>query len=44
MHVMIHDPYVQANVIEAAGEYRSIPDLQAALPETGSLRASTHPT
>ncbi len=37
MEVTVHDPYVQANVIEAAGPYRSIPDLQAALPETDIL-------
>ena len=37
MAVMVHDPYVQANVIEAAGEYRSIPRLEAALPETDVL-------
>ena len=37
MAVMVHDPYVQANVIEAAGEFRSIPDFQAALPETDVL-------
>jgi D-3-phosphoglycerate dehydrogenase / 2-oxoglutarate reductase len=37
MAVMIHDPYVQANVIEAAGDYRSIPDWQAALPMTDIL-------
>jgi D-3-phosphoglycerate dehydrogenase len=37
MQVMIHDPYVQANLIEAAGPYRSIPDFQAALPETDIL-------
>jgi D-3-phosphoglycerate dehydrogenase / 2-oxoglutarate reductase len=37
MAVMVHDPYVQANVIEAAGEYRSVPDFQAALPETDVL-------
>ena len=34
---MVHDPYVQANLIEAAGPYRSIPDLHAALPETDIL-------
>ena len=37
MAVMVHDPYVQANVIEAAGDYRSIPDFEAALPETDVL-------
>lgn len=37
MEVMIYDPYVQANVIEAAGGYRSIPDFEAALPETDVL-------
>jgi D-3-phosphoglycerate dehydrogenase len=37
MEVMIHDPYVQANVIEAAGDYRSVPDFQAVLPETDVL-------
>jgi len=37
MTVTVHDPYVQANVIEAAGEFRSIPDFRAALPETDIL-------
>ena len=37
MQVMVYDPYVQANVIEAAGDYRSVPDFQAALPETDVL-------
>jgi D-3-phosphoglycerate dehydrogenase len=37
MAVMVYDPYVQANVIEAAGDYRSIPDFEAALPETDIL-------
>jgi D-3-phosphoglycerate dehydrogenase len=37
MAVLIHDPYVQANVIEAAGDYRSIPDFHAALPTTDIL-------
>ena len=37
MAVMVYDPYVQANVIEAAGDYRSVPDFQAALPETDIL-------
>jgi D-3-phosphoglycerate dehydrogenase len=37
MAVMVHDPYVQANVIEAEGDYRSVPDFQAALPETDVL-------
>jgi D-3-phosphoglycerate dehydrogenase len=37
MAVMVHDPYVQANLIEAAGDYRSIPDWEAALPETDVL-------
>jgi D-3-phosphoglycerate dehydrogenase / 2-oxoglutarate reductase len=37
MTVMVHDPYVQANVIEAAGDYRSVPDFQAVLPETDVL-------
>lgn len=37
MQVLIHDPYVQANVIEAAGPYRSLPDFHAALPETDIL-------
>ncbi len=36
MAVAVYDPYVQANVIEAAG-YRSVPDFQAALPETDVL-------
>jgi D-3-phosphoglycerate dehydrogenase / 2-oxoglutarate reductase len=34
MAVMVYDPYVQANVIEAAGDYGSVPDFPAALPET----------
>jgi D-3-phosphoglycerate dehydrogenase len=34
---MVHDPYVQANVIEAAGDYRSVPDFEAVLPETDVL-------
>jgi D-3-phosphoglycerate dehydrogenase len=37
MTVMVHDPYVQANVIASAGDYRSIPDLQAALPTADIL-------
>ena len=37
MTVTIYDPYVQANTIEAAGDYRSIPDFEAALPETDIL-------
>ncbi|HSA80112.1 MAG TPA: NAD(P)-dependent oxidoreductase [Geminicoccaceae bacterium] len=37
MHVMVYDPYVQANVIESAGDYRSIPDFEAALPDTDVL-------
>jgi len=37
MTVTIHDPYVQANVIEAAGDYTSVPDFHAALPETDIL-------
>jgi D-3-phosphoglycerate dehydrogenase len=37
MQVLIHDPYVQANLIEAAGAYRSLPDFHAALPETDIL-------
>lgn len=37
MAVMVHDPYVQANVIEAAGDYRSVPDFRAVLPETDVL-------
>jgi D-3-phosphoglycerate dehydrogenase len=37
MEVTVHDPYVQANLIEAAGPYRSIPDLEAALPTTDIL-------
>jgi D-3-phosphoglycerate dehydrogenase len=37
MQVMVYDPYVQANVIEAAGDYRSVPDFEAALPETDVL-------
>ncbi len=34
MTVTIYDPYVQANTIEQSGDYRSIPDFEAALPET----------
>jgi D-3-phosphoglycerate dehydrogenase / 2-oxoglutarate reductase len=37
MQVMVYDPYVQANVIEAAGDYRSVPDFQAVLSETDVL-------
>jgi D-3-phosphoglycerate dehydrogenase / 2-oxoglutarate reductase len=37
MTVMVYDPYVQANMIEAAGDYRSVPDFEAALPETDVL-------
>jgi D-3-phosphoglycerate dehydrogenase / 2-oxoglutarate reductase len=37
MEVTVHDPYVQANLIEAAGPYRSLPDFHAALPETDIL-------
>ena len=37
MQVMVYDPYVQANVIEAAGDYRSVPDFQAVLPEADVL-------
>ena len=37
MAVMIYDPYVQANVIEAAGDYRSVPDFEAVLGETDVL-------
>ena len=37
MQVMVYDPYVQANVIEAAGDYRSLPEFEAALPETDVL-------
>jgi D-3-phosphoglycerate dehydrogenase len=37
MAVTVYDPYVQANVIEAAGDYRSVPDFQAALAETDVL-------
>jgi D-3-phosphoglycerate dehydrogenase len=36
MEVSIHDPYVQANVIEAGG-YRSVPDVAAVLPQTDVL-------
>jgi D-3-phosphoglycerate dehydrogenase / 2-oxoglutarate reductase len=36
MQVTVYDPYVQANVIEAAG-YRSVPDFAAVLPETDVL-------
>jgi D-3-phosphoglycerate dehydrogenase len=37
MAVMVYDPYVQANVIEAAGDYRSVPDFEAALGDTDVL-------
>ncbi len=37
MAVMVYDPYVQANVIEGAGDYRSVPDFEAALPQTDVL-------
>jgi D-3-phosphoglycerate dehydrogenase len=37
MAVMVYDPYVQANLIEAAGDYRSVPDFEAVLPETDVL-------
>jgi D-3-phosphoglycerate dehydrogenase len=37
MHISIYDPYVQANTIEAAGDYRSVPDFEAVLPETDIL-------
>ena len=37
MAVMIYDPYVQANVIEAAGPWRSVPDFRAVLSETDVL-------
>jgi D-3-phosphoglycerate dehydrogenase len=37
MAVSIYDPYVQANTIEQAGDYRSIPDFEAVLPETDIL-------
>jgi D-3-phosphoglycerate dehydrogenase len=37
MAVMVYDPYVQANVIEDAGDYRSVPNFEAALPETDVL-------
>jgi D-3-phosphoglycerate dehydrogenase len=37
MAVMVYDPYVQANVIEAAGDYRSVPDFEAVLGETDVL-------
>ena len=36
MEVCVHDPYVQANVIEADG-YRSVPDFEAVLPQTDVL-------
>jgi D-3-phosphoglycerate dehydrogenase / 2-oxoglutarate reductase len=36
MQVAVHDPYVQANLIEADG-YRSVPDFAAVLPETDLL-------
>jgi D-3-phosphoglycerate dehydrogenase len=37
MQILIHDPYVQANEIESAGDYHSIPDFHAALPQTDIL-------
>jgi D-3-phosphoglycerate dehydrogenase len=37
MAVSIYDPYVQANTIEAAGDYRSIPSFEAVLPEIDIL-------
>ena len=37
MAVMVYDPYVQANVIEAAGDCRSVPDFEAVLGETDVL-------
>jgi D-3-phosphoglycerate dehydrogenase len=37
MAVMVYDPYVQANVIEAEGDYRSVPDFEAVLGETDVL-------
>ncbi len=37
MAVSVYDPYVQANIIEQSGDYRSIPDLEAALPECDIL-------
>jgi D-3-phosphoglycerate dehydrogenase len=37
MAVMVYDPYVQANLIEAEGAFRSVPDFQAVLPETDVL-------
>ena len=37
MQVSVYDPYVQANIIEQSGDYRSIPDFEAALPETDIL-------
>ena len=37
MQVLIHDPYVQANEIEGAGDYRSLPDFHAALPQADIL-------
>jgi D-3-phosphoglycerate dehydrogenase len=37
MHLSIYDPYVQANTIEQAGDYRSVPDFEAVLPETDIL-------
>jgi D-3-phosphoglycerate dehydrogenase len=36
MAVAVHDPYVQANVIEADG-YRSVPEFETVLPETDIL-------
>ena len=37
MQVTVYDPYVQANIIEQEGDYRSIPDFDAVLPETDIL-------
>ncbi len=37
MAVSIYDPYVQANIIERSGDYRSIPDFEAVLPATDIL-------
>ena len=39
MTVMVYDPYVQANVIEAAGDYRSVPDFEAVLRDRRAERA-----
>jgi D-3-phosphoglycerate dehydrogenase len=37
MQIMVYDPYVQANIIEQAGDYRSVPDFAAVLSQTDIL-------